>query len=702
MARAQIFLSTVSAEFRSYRDALRRDLDRPNITVKIQEDFIATGTATLDKLDAYIQQCDAVIHLVGDMTGALAQPPSVAVVRQRYPDFDKRLSALSEYLRPVGPALSYTQWEAWLALYHGKVLIIAEPEEGAERDKGYRFNEAERTAQKAHLARLASVERYPEIRFATADRLAVAVLRSGLHDILAAAGVVMQPANLPYRSIGAIFTGREEPLDALASHLGRVADISASPAVAQVLHGMGGVGKTRLALEYAWRHADDYTAMLFVSAGSPEALQRNLAALSGPAILDLLEQRETDEAKQRAAVLTWLHRHPGWLLILDGIDAEPAATAAEALLPQLFGGHVLLTSRLTNWSGNLETRSVDVLSPEAAVNCLLARTLDKRRQQTNDAAVARTLAEELGNLPLALEQAGAYIARHRISFTQYLAHWQGQREKVLAWFDSRLMQYPSSVAVTWQTSFDELGPAAARLFQRLAWLAPEPIPESLLEVPAPGRTTEETDALAALTELESYSLVSRAAATPSFSVHRLVQEVTRRRQGDALAKELLTEALQWIDAGFVGDPSDVRDWPLLDPLAPHAQAVIARVAAAGITGLTGRLQNQLGLLLFNKATYAEAEPLMRRALAITEASFGPVHPKVATGLNNLAQLLQATNRLAEAEPLMRRALAISINSLGLEHPNSRTVEGNYIFLLQAMSRTEDEIKDALAAVLDRA
>ena len=75
MAHVQIFLSTVSAEFRSYRDALRRDLDRPNVTVKVQEDFIATGTETLDKLDEYIRQCDAVIHLVGDMTGALAQPP---------------------------------------------------------------------------------------------------------------------------------------------------------------------------------------------------------------------------------------------------------------------------------------------------------------------------------------------------------------------------------------------------------------------------------------------------------------------------------------------------------------------------------------------------------------------------------------------------------------------------------------------------
>ena len=81
----------MSAEFRSYRDALPHDLERHNVTVKVQEDFIATGTKTLDMLDGYIQQCDAVIHLVGDMTGALAPAASVAAIRERYPDFDKRL-----------------------------------------------------------------------------------------------------------------------------------------------------------------------------------------------------------------------------------------------------------------------------------------------------------------------------------------------------------------------------------------------------------------------------------------------------------------------------------------------------------------------------------------------------------------------------------------------------------------------------------
>ena len=131
----RIFLSTVSAEFRSYRDALRRDLEHPNVTVKVQENFIVTGTETLDKLDDYIRQCDAVIHLAGDMAGALAQRPSLALIQARYPDLAERLPPLRPCLEPGAAPLSYTQWEAWLALYHRKPLIIATPEPQAPRPR---------------------------------------------------------------------------------------------------------------------------------------------------------------------------------------------------------------------------------------------------------------------------------------------------------------------------------------------------------------------------------------------------------------------------------------------------------------------------------------------------------------------------------------------------------------------------------------
>ncbi|HRQ96550.1 MAG TPA: tetratricopeptide repeat protein, partial [Candidatus Accumulibacter phosphatis] len=536
------------------------------------------------------------------------------------------------------------------------------PEDAAPRDAGYRRDEAQRAGQQAHLARLAEVERYPEIRFANADRLAVEILRSPLHEILARAGVRTRPANLPFGSLGALFKGRDAAIAELADRLGRL-PTTATAAVARVINGIGGVGKTRLALEYALRHADAYSALLFVGAESPEALQRGLAALCSASVLDLPERHETDEGRQYDAVLRWLRGHPGWLLLVDNVDSEDAAVAAEALLPRLAGGHVVVGSRLANWSGRLALPPLEVLAPADAADFLLTRSDGRRRALANDAALGRQLADELGGLALALEQAGAYITQRRLSFTQYLDEWQSQREKVLAWYDARLMQYPKSVAITWQTTFDRLGEPARRLLQRLAWLAPEPIPESLLAVAAPGEGGDagevagaQADSLAALVELESYSLVRRASDAPSFTIHRLVQEVSRRRLDDAApaAAAALRAALAWVDATFVGDPDDVRNWPLLEPLAPHALAVAAYADSAGIGDPTAWLLNQVGLLLLAKARYAEAEPLLLRALAIAEARFSVAHPEVAAHLSSMAHLLQVTNRLAEAEPLLRR------------------------------------------------
>ena len=466
-----------------------------------------------------------------------------------------------------------------------------------------------------------STGRYPEIRFANADRLTVDMLRSKLQDILALAGGAVKPVNLPYLSIGDLFKGREVMLDDLSQSFGPISESVATPVVARVLNGLGGVGKTRLALEYAWGRASEYTAMLFVTADSPEALQRNLAALCDHAILDLPEQDETSQGKQRNAVVAWLRQHPGWLLILDNIDSEEDAVATEALLPQLAGGHVLLTSRLRSWGGSIAALPLDVLSPEAAADFLLARTAGKRRSQPDDPAAARNLAEELGHLALALEQASAYITKTRLSFTRYLEKWQDQRDKALDWFDPRLMQYPRSVAVTWQTSFNRLGEPSRRLLQRLAWLASEPIPESLLEVAV--RDASEVDPLGDLAELESYSLVSRAADTPTFSVHRLVQEVTRRSQRDDPAHTILVEALRWLDAAFGGDPQDVRIWPVLIPLAPHVRALAVHADAAGLADPTARVLNNLAVLYHAQGQYAQAEPLYQRALAIWEKTSRP-------------------------------------------------------------------------------
>ena len=492
-----------------------------------------------------------------------------------------------------------------------------------------------------------------------------------------------KPIVLPYPSLGTLFKGRDAFLRRLHESLTR-ADGSTSAIVSQALYGLGGIGKTRAAVEYAWAHRADYAALLFVQADSPDALHRNLAALTGP--LALPEHEATDEQVRLHAVLAWLRARPGWLLILDNVDTTPALNEAVRLMGQLAGGHVLLTSRLDSFAPHVESLELDVLAPEDAVAFLLERT-PRRRQAADDAAEAQAVAEELGRLALALEQAGATIDHRRCGFAEYLALWRGSREKVLGWARPEITGYPRAVAATWQTSVAQLTGPGRHLLERLAWLAPEPVPEFLLEVPIDGAVA--TDQREALLDLAAYSLVTRDPERERFSVHRLVQDATRRSLDAAAARQRLGEALGWVNDAFTGDPSDVRSWPRLDPLAPHARAVAEQADAAGIAEPTAKLMNELDLLFNTKALHAQAEPLLRRALAIYDASLGRDHLYVATCLNNLANLLQATNRLPEAEPLYRRALAIGDADLGKDHPSVATRLNNLAQLLKATNRLDE-------------
>jgi hypothetical protein len=194
-------------------------------------------------------------------------------------------------------------------------------------------------------------------RFSSLDRLCALVLRDGIQLQTRAP----QPRNLPYASLGRLFKGREHILPELHQRLQQ------NRGRALVIYGPAGVGKTRLTFEYALRHEAEYTALLVVDA-SREALQRNLAGLCGAQVLNLPERKEKEQAIQVAAAQRWLSEHPGWLLILDNADTREAGEAVEELLPRLHGGHVMVTSRLSDWSGSVEPFGFELLSEVAAVN----------------------------------------------------------------------------------------------------------------------------------------------------------------------------------------------------------------------------------------------------------------------------------------------------------------------------------------------
>jgi tetratricopeptide (TPR) repeat protein len=357
------------------------------------------------------------------------------------------------------------------------------------------------------------------------------------------------------------------------------------------------------------------------------------------------------------AVLAWLNSNPGWLLILDNVDTHSAADVADRLMGRIEGGRVLLTSRLTEFPLSVDPLDLGMLALPDAAALLLEGSAAGRPVAPDDTAQAEALAEALGRLALALTMAAATMRARQLSFAQYRAIWGNNRSRVIGWAKPEITGYHHAVAETWRTSVDQLSGSGRHLLELLAFLAPDPVPAFLLDLPVPNVAFE--DSHAALDNLATYSLATRDPDGDTSLVHRLLQDVTRRGLAEAgVATARLIEALGWVDGALAGHPEGVRTWGRLDPLAPHADAVAAHGDAAGIAVPTARIMGELAILFRGKALYARAEPFYRRALAIDEASLGEDHPTVAIRLGNLAQSLQATNRLREAESLMRRALAI--------------------------------------------
>jgi hypothetical protein len=183
----------------------------------------------------------------------------------------------------------------------------------------------------------------------------------------------------------------------------------------------------------------------------------------------------------------------------------------------------------------------------------------------------------------------------------------------------RLLQYPSSVAVTWLTTFEQLSESERKLLNILAWLAPEPVPVSLLE----GGPVGDLDARDAFDGLTSWSLARWAAEGDEFTVHRLVQEITRQRFPDNEKDNALNAALDLLNAQLPSPDWDEKGWRLWERLAPHCRILLGRLRNHALEPKATRIMNDLASWLHNRAEHGEAEPLYRRALAVDEKSFGP-------------------------------------------------------------------------------
>jgi len=484
-----------------------------------------------------------------------------------------------------------------------------------------------------------------------------------------------------------VFTGRAAILKDLRADLlknGR-----------QALSGLGGIGKTQIAVEYAFRHREDYSAVLWTFADTEQAISSGFSMMAQK--LGLPEQESKEQAAVTDAVKHWLEHNDGWLLVFDNADTPELA---KRFLPEQGQGHILLTSRhrVFHALDIIQAREVDLLSAADSRQFLLRRTGQSETRAVDD------LAKELGYLPLALEQAAAYIMAKQASFQGYLSSFRKRRLALLKQQDPVMgtpkEQTKRTVETAWLLNFAEVekSPASADLLRLCAFLAPDMIPLELLEKGAAELGEALAEALASgdslapdelLEPLTRYSLIRRSPETRSFSIHPLVQEVTRDGM-DASKQNLWAErAVRAVGAAFPG--VEFERWPECERFIPQALVCNRLIEKLQMEfPAAAHLLNQAAFYLDDRAQYLTAEPLYRRALTIYEKVLGTEHPNTATCMNNLAELYRVQGKYEEAEPLCRRTLMIREKVLGAEHPITAISLNN----LAALYRVEGKYEEA--------
>ncbi|HEU5199018.1 MAG TPA: tetratricopeptide repeat protein, partial [Ktedonobacterales bacterium] len=476
---------------------------------------------------------------------------------------------------------------------------------------------------------------------------------------------------MPYLP-NAYFTGREQVLKYLNERLGvrAIRDPGRLPvAISQprAISGLGGIGKTQTAVEYAYRFRDEYDMVVLVHASEREVLVGELAALAS--LLGLPTYAETNQERLAEAVKHWLEtqKEQVWLLIFDNVEDFEVV---KKFLPEKGDGAVLLTTRLQAVGTHIRKVSLNTLTLEEGITFFQERvgTGVEPGQKTlpePERRDAAELAALLGGLPLALEQAAAYIEEYGCSLAEYVTLYTRQRATFLQMQKLDPNDYRASVATTWLISFqrvEEANPDAVLLLRLLAFLHPDAIPEDALlqgaaEVGPPFQTAAENAPRlqAAIEILQRYSLIRYHQPTKTLTIHRLVQAVIQDSMEEAEQHTWRERAMLAVNAAFPIPEEDT--WEQCERLLPHALLAAHSIGQQSIVSQeAGRLLHETASYLQRRARHAEAEPLFQRALQIREQLLGPEHLEVAASLNGLADLYRERGKQAEAEPLFKRAL----------------------------------------------
>lgn len=494
---------------------------------------------------------------------------------------------------------------------------------------------------------------------------------SETRQLLEASLTALTPSWLMPLPRNSFFTGREEVLEALHTRLGSEQSVVINQSSA--LHGLGGVGKTQVALEYAYRYALEYNAVFWVGAETIENIVSSFLSIAE--VLQLPERHEQDQQQVVTSVQRWFAKHGQWLLIWDNLDD---LTLLDRFLPASRQGAILITTRCQAigtlaWGLDLLPmeheegrifllRRAKVLEPEATEEhvCQFAR------QKPEQYAVAARLVTTMGGLPLALDQAGAYIEETGCSLADYLHRYEQQHIQLLdrrGGLEGR--NHPLSAVATFRVAIERIEReqrAAADLLRVCALLHAEAIPEELFvegarylgpELKSMAINPEHFDRAVAV--LRSFSLVQRQNETRTLSLHRLVQAVSR----ELLSTQKLILWLKRLVVTFnVLFPQTIGEasWFQCERFLPHVLAVVAALSDQAGGRALAELLHKAADYLDKRGQYKQAEDLYQRALSIQEQLQPSEQTDLVTLLNDFAGAQYGLGKYAQAEVFYQRAL----------------------------------------------
>ncbi|BCJ52980.1 hypothetical protein Asp14428_44550 [Actinoplanes sp. NBRC 14428] len=503
------------------------------------------------------------------------------------------------------------------------------------------------------------------------------------------------PGSLPpvwnVQQRNADFTGRGIMLEQLRDRL----SASITAVVPQALFGLGGVGKTQLALEYAHRFAANYDCVWWISAEQPHMIRSSLAELGRA--LHLEGGDNLDEAVR--IVLDALRQgrpYQRWLIVFDNVDRPEDV---RDFIPQ-GAGHVLLTSRNQAWNQEAQAVQLGVFTRSESVALLV------RRVAQLELADAEQVADKLGDLPLAIEQAGAWLTTTLMPVSQYLELLDTQLMRMLD--ENPPLGYEKTTAATWLLSLDRLRhtrPAAAKLLEVCAFFAPEPISTKIVyssrftQVLLPYDAALRDPILQGqlLREIGRYALATVDNAQRGIQIHRLVQAVIRNSLSEE-EQRTNREDVQLILASYErGSPDNPENWPTYALLWPHLRA--SGALESGDPAVR-QLVTDVARYLEQRGDYSSSRELAQSTLELWRARFGE---DTATHLLSfyLGNALRWQAQYEESYRLNRHALQSLTDSVGPMHPYTVMVAGSVGADLRALGRYREAL-DISTDALDRA